>query len=340
MRNASWKFRRVPYTVVGATKSERLGVLVVSPASEANGDAAPRGRDVGISPLPRPVPFSTAAVYGQRYADGECFEGRDFSGSHFHRFAVKGGNFLRCKFQYCIFEDAYLNGAIFEHCDFTGSKFVRSNLRNATFSNCHFWYVSFSDTIVDAKTMRQCLPPQPSRRQELARSLRANFAALGMHKDADTFLEEELSAEQQHFLYAAWPSRAPEGSRKHYETRYEGKRREYWWSFIKHYISGFYWGHGLSLKKLATSSAIGGSILWLVFVCVPDAGLRTDQTFYFHHVYRIWPALFYAVTTFFAADYLTPTTSATRIATVVTILFGYLSLALFVTVLYRRLARA
>jgi hypothetical protein len=268
--------------------------------------------------------------------DKSEYENEDFSGSAFVDVGAKKCVFKSCKFKFCTFERSYFRGALFEDCDFQGARFRDSNFRDAIFKgNCVFYYATFVGTLIESEQMLTKLPPYPNLKLEFARSLRANFAGLGMHVDAQSFFDVELASEYEHF------SKIVGSGETYYTTRYPTVRERfpYWVKLGLHRLEAFVWGHGASPLLLARATLFGLAVLSLVFMFLaPGYGGREFSSDPFG---AVGDSVYYTLLTFFSADDqgFRPVSAVTKGFTVLTLLYGYLTLGLFVTAMYRRLAR-
>lgn len=262
------------------------------------------------------------------------FAGEDFSYSTFSDLGAKGSRFENCIFSFCHFDRAYFKDAVFIGCTFTGARFRDSNFRHATFERCDFCYASFQNTLMPEDQLLQCWPLHPNQRLDLARALRANFSAMGLHDLSREFFRVEMAEERAHLL------RASLGSTPYYAKEYPGfvNRFTFGMRYLGHAVSGWVWGHGESPWKLARSTLFGLIILSAGFTAIsPEIG---GTPWADSPSGALLDGVFYALVTFFSSAYrLAPTTVLAKLLTNLTLLYGYTTLGLLVAVTYRRLAR-
>jgi len=267
--------------------------------------------------------------------DGQAYENEDFSGSQFIDFGAKSCKFRKCRFDHCTFLRAYFRNADFEDCSFIGSKFRDSTFRGAVFRDgAVFNYSTFRASIMPPAEMLRNQPSEPNLKLKYARSLRQNFSELGMHDEARKFFLVELSAEYDHYC------RAVSGSEPYYSNKYPtlAKRLPFYWKRFAHRSEELVWGHGVKPYRLAISTAVGILALTLSFIIIGEG--YGGEAFLSSPATAIGDALYYTLLNFFSATHTFATgTPLAKLLTVLTQLYGYLTLGLFVAVVYRRLSR-
>lgn len=282
--------------------------------------------------------FAPTPPPSRRHFSGTASKGtyvsENFSYSTFDNVGAKGSRFELCNFNFCLFDMAYFKEAEFFGCTFIGARFRDSNFRQATFERCDFSYASFEGTLVPEDQVLQCWPLHPNQRLDLARSLRANFTAMGHHQLASKFFRVEMVEEGAHLRRAAL------GSTPYYAREYPGlvNRVAFGVRYLVHGLSERVWGHGESPWKLARSTVAGLALLSASFtpITADIGGTPWSES----PLGALSDASFYAVVTFFSSAYhLSPLTLWAKVLTNVTLMYGYSTLGLLVAVTYRRLAR-
>lgn len=268
------------------------------------------------------------------YSDLELdhFRFTNFSGAECH--------FKHCSFRYCIFEDSYFRKATFSDCNFTGARFIRSNLRKVKFTeNCTLNYAFFTQTWVDPDQLVPSLPTWINVREQLCRTLRANFAELGDDDTALRFLELELAAAGKH-------KKATVTRDGQYYTKSEFDsnvplRMDFRWKWWAHRLGEFTWGHGLRPERLLIFITLALLVVVVLLSMIPASiGATVPDGTVSMLLRSVGDVSFFVGSTFLGLTYtMEPTTCFSRILTVVTAALGYLALGMVVASAYRRLAR-
>lgn len=260
--------------------------------------------------VPHPRPALTDHQFGQSRYDGDAFDR-----THFIRCDGKAVTFKNVSFKFAMFDGCYLRNCAFESCDFTGAQFNGTNLRGATFEGCDFRYATFSHSLVEHSLLERHLPNGENLKSELARSLRTNFAQIGDTQGVNKAISAELRATSEH-LKKAWQC-----EEAYYSNKYRGlKRLEMFLRYIGFRSMHYLWGNGESVARVGVAVLVCIAALWVLSI---GAGLP------WHRVGGV--PLFFGVQ---LSDWSSPTWIVI-IGTGARLIF----LALFVTVLTRRLSR-
>lgn len=266
---------------------------------------------------------------------GSQYTGEDFSGALFLDVGAKACKFTDCIFDHVTFDRSYFRNATFTNCKFRGARFRDSSFRGARFKGrCEFEYATFVGTLIPVHEMLENQPPYANLKLEFARSLRANYSGLGMHREAQEFFAVELLAEVEDY------AKILAGSEPYYKEKYPSfwSRLPFRWRKLRHRVEDFAWGHGASPLRLARTTGLGLLILATAFLILgKDFGGRD---FFDDPVGAVGDAAYYTLLTFFSATHFFTLKSAlAKVLTVATLLWGYLTLGLFAAAMYRRLAR-
>jgi hypothetical protein len=273
--------------------------------------------------------------YSDQVLSAQKLDGLDFANDIFRNVGFKGATIRKCRFNKCIFEDTYFRDAIFEECDFTGARFRGCNFYGATFSACRFDYARFYETEIKASQITKSLPSFANVRAALLRNLRANAEAIGRAVDVPIYFDRELAATREHLKAASL------GADLYYSKKYKGTDRLVMRvRLLQHDISGFWWGHGESVVKLARTT----SLLLMTF-SIATLAWGSDKIRGGSFTQRPWIVVWRSVE-FVASSFLGNTFGDTqfdsdrdRVLCLLITLSGYLTLALLTSVLYKRLVR-
>jgi len=256
-------------------------------------------------------------------------EEANFQHHLFRNTGAKNLTYKNCDFSYCVFERAYFHGCNFINCKFVGARFTECNFRGATFDGCEFEYAVFSSTLISHKELLKNLPAWPNVKRELLRGLRINAERTGDAEAAKIFVREELSASREHL------QKAREAKERYYAQKYKGFTKK-----IAVYLDSFWtwldwhlWGHGEYPGRLIRTISIGlvAAALYRLYADQEVSG-ATSLT----HVMSMFLAYFRDVCYAFLG--VVPESFPIALASVLS-LFRYVVLGLFISVLYKRLAR-
>ena len=278
----------------------------------------------------RPAEFSAATHAPGRWESSYIPEGSVVHRAvaqhgHFVRFAAKGVTFTDCDFSYARFDDTYFFEATFIRCTFVGAVFTSCVFRSATFRDCTFDYARFTATILPVRGILSQLPSEPNWSRNLCRELRKNFESLGDGRAARLCLVAEFDAEADHFKRAF---RARDG---YYRRKYGGRPDEQFFKgveYVGNRISRWLWGHGESPGLVLAWSGVA-------LVALSAVAWFADYADGFGNSVYLTGMTFLTLSPIGLAD----PTSPPRTFLLATGFVGYAALGLFVTSLFRRLAR-
>ncbi|MHB8623881.1 MAG: pentapeptide repeat-containing protein [Sulfuricaulis sp.] len=247
----------------------------------------------------------------------------------FHDTGAKKLLFKNGDFSYCVFERAYFHACTFIDCKFIGARFVDCNFRSASIEGCHFEYAIFKSTLISEKELLKNLPAWPKVRRELLRNLRINAESIGDAEAVKGYVREELAALREDL------KKARDGKETYYAQKYNtlGKKLSVYWQSVWVWFDWHLWGHGEYPSRLLRTIIIG----------VTGAALYRVGTYHQFPV-TTSPSSILSIS---AADYMdvvkafvgvVPVSFPEGLAALLSI-FRYVVLGLFISVLFRRLAR-
>jgi hypothetical protein len=249
----------------------------------------------------------------------------DFRHQQFTDFSGHNKEITRCNFSYAFFQRAYFRKVRFIECDFTGAKFFDSNLRDAEFIKCKFPYSIFKFTLIRSREVIQNLPEWPNVRITLLQNHKANANSLGDSKSSRLYLFLEIESSKEHLR------RARKKEDGYYTSKYKGWRSSidiYWKSFII-YLDDILWGHGESPWKIARNVII----LIALFSFFQTLSIASAENFPLKQCVAkflnyMWEDLktFVGVTAKEVSDF----------TKVLLILFRYLTIGLFIRILFNK----
>ena len=242
--------------------------------------------------------------------------------------------FEDCDFSAAIITRGYFRDATFKKCTFVGCRITDSNFRGARFIQCKFEYCSFNRCVLPIKELISNLPSWPNVRRELIQNMRANVRSVGDFESDQVLLRQELEAERAHW------AKAKEQNESYYIEHY-GSTRQQIGSHIKSMqlaVDAWLWGHGFSFLRLSiwTCLMLLALSTWLFI----DSSLWTTQS----TVSNTWIGLKQSSMTTLSLYIDLPDVEPKIVRehwwfSVIVVMLRYVSLGLFVTCFYRRLAR-
>lgn len=238
--------------------------------------------------------------------------------------------FKDCDFSYSVIERSYFRGATFENCKFTGAKILHSNFRGATFSNCDFQYTTIYRCNVPVRDLLRSLPSFPNLRREFLQQLRANAVSVGDSSHMNHLVAKEVEAERDYWREAR------KRTSGYYEKKYgsvTGMLSANWNSLVLA-TDRFVWGHGESITRLVLSTIIAIMILSFLRWIVLAPG-RLEEL----RIRELWDAV-----SFTWALYLDFPLNANDLVGhhlwgSAVLLLRYLSVGLFISVVFRKLSK-
>lgn len=181
--------------------------------------------------------------------------------------------FTGVDFSYSIFERSYFHDCTFIDCKFIGCRLVESNFRGAKFQGCSFEYMAIRLTNISHKELLGNLPAWTNAKRELMRSLRINADSMGDVEASKAFVREELSASREHLR------KARECKEGYYFKNYSGFRNqvEVYWNSFWGFLDWHLWGHGEYPHKLflAVSAFI---VLAAIFLALQSSGISAEMS--------------------------------------------------------------
>jgi hypothetical protein len=258
------------------------------------------------------------------------FKGELYLKHHFFKdTGAKKFIFKNVDFSFSVFDNAYFHQCQFEDCSFIGAKFNGCNLRNSIFTNCKFEYSVFSGTEVPYRELLANLSSWPNANREWLRRLRINFESTGNIEAVKACVREEMTASREHL------KKAREAKEGYYAKSYKGfwKQIPVRWESFRVFLDWHLWGHGeYPFKLFITVLAI--LLVASVYVVVDhftlnDAPSLRDVSYAFLTAFRDVGYTFVGLPQGSIAEWLAATLSLIR----------YIALGLFISVLYKNIAR-
>lgn len=273
------------------------------------------------------IPKNRQIIEGQ-YVSSSC-EGDNFGNYIFRDIGANKLTFRGVNFSFCIFDNAYLKDCKFENCKFTGAKFYDSNLRGSSFSNCEFQYSYFKGTDIPCKEMLINLSSWPNVNRDWLRRLRINYEGLGDVASVKACVRQEMLASREHLR------KAREAKEGYYAKSYKGFRAQLLVRLesLTTFLDWHLWGHGERPHKL------------FVTVC---AIVLLSATYHFFRYYQLEAALAWGdivKSFFYSLRDVTYSFIGVGQASVpdgmnaILSLIRYIALGLFISVLYKSIAR-
>lgn len=253
----------------------------------------------------------------------ENLSNEDWSNREFIRLVASSKRFYMVDFSQSRFNNCYLTACVFENCCFTGSHFISSNLRNSNFINCRFDYTTFERTIVDPDILDHQFLNMVNLRKDFARSLRTNYQQMGDNDSANRAIQVELDSTKIH-LFNGWTSET-----EYYRNKYGSvfQRLKMFSLWLKFKALDWLWGNGEKISRVVIAIMLYIFIIAIVDLSYNPNHISIGQVF---KSVAISPNILFSVDT---PDYI-PKYFAT-----LTVAIRYILLALFVTILIKRLDR-
>lgn len=259
---------------------------------------------------------------------------KDFSGMRLEDLNGYKKKFENCSFDASYIARGYFREAKFIKCRFVGCRIKETNFREASFTRCDFRYADFDRCLLPVKELVSNLPQWPNVRRELVQNLRANARAVGDFNSDHLLLQYELEAERDHWAKA----------RKQEDSYYQDKYGSFWQQARSNFnsaaltLDSWLWGHGFSFLRLTTwTIAILLMLIVILFFnsyCCPET-MTLAQTVGNLKISAIQTLSLYIDLPDISADLVK---QHWWFSTIV-VMLRYISLGLFITCFYRRLAR-
>lgn len=260
--------------------------------------------------------------------------GEDFSDARLEDINGYKKTFKNCNFSRSQIVQCYFREATFQNCDFTGCRITTTNFREAHFSQCDFRYAVFERCLLPIKEILSNLPQWPNVRRELIQNLRANVRAVGDFNTDHVLLQHELEAERDHWR------KAIELRESYYQDKY-GSFTQRVNSRLKAFglaCDAWLWGHGYSFLRLiswtiAFLTALTILLFFTAYCCSAEMTLSLVL-----HDFR--ESLLQTISLYINLSNVNAAWIQDHWWFSITVsLLRYISLGLFITCFYRRLAR-
>jgi hypothetical protein len=200
--------------------------------------------------------------------------GKSFSGFYLYEVTAHVHEFRNCDFSNAVIERSYFRSAKFVACNFTGAKILDSNFRSAEFSGCKFDYLLIQRSHISVPQVLLNLPPFANVRRDLLQQLRANALSIADGSHINALVQKELDAERQYWREA----------RARVSVYYEQKHgtrpkivTAYWHSF-RLWMDQVVWGHGESTTRLLFSTFCALLFLSVIRWLLDSPGATAEMT--------------------------------------------------------------
>lgn len=259
----------------------------------------------------------------------DSYDGDDFKHHFFKDTGAKELTFKNVDFSYCVFDNAYFHKCRFEDCTFIGARFNGCNLRNSSFTNCKFEYSVFSGTEVPYRELLANLCPWPNVNREWLRRLRINFESTGNIEAVKACVREEMKASREHL------KKAREAKEGYYAKSYKGfwKQIPVRWESFRVSLDWHLWGHGEYPIKL---------FLTVMAILIAASGYVVVDSHSVNNSFSLRDAFYTFLTAFRDVSYTfvgLPQDSIAEWLAAILSLIRYIALGLFISVLYKNIAR-
>jgi hypothetical protein len=203
--------------------------------------------------------YSTRKIEACSIYEGEVIpppvSNKNFSHYNFEDFGAKGVEFSDCDFSYCVFDRVYFFEAKFTRCKFIGARFVDCNLRSTHITGCDFSYSSFKGTIIPYEEVVSNLPSWPNVRRDLMQSHRVNAASVGDDAAVKSYIREEMHASREYYR------RAREAKETYVAGKYKWSNNKLNWIKVRFeslllFVQRIGWGYGEYPSRLLMSTAV------------------------------------------------------------------------------------
>jgi|GEM_PF-1048276 len=271
------------------------------------------------------------------FGENTVVSDRDFSKCCFDDMYAKKVEFRNCDFSHCVFVRACFYRATFSSCRFVGAYFFDCNFRSATLGSCMFEYAFFRGTLIPYEQIRRNKPEWPNVCQELMRILRVNAASVGNEQEVKKYVKEEMKASRDYY------ARALAMGQTYYEVKFPTflNRLGLRWNRLKLLVDWYAWGHGeypLRLLSLGALSLLAfAAVNALICGVLSGNPKANDIASGMTDSLRICLSLFLGIpprladvgSVYYPNGWLTG----------VLVLWRYVVVGLFVTVIFRRISR-
>jgi hypothetical protein len=257
----------------------------------------------------------------------EVVDHHSYRSRHFYEAAGNAVTFKNCDFSFSVIERSYFRNAVFENCSFTGAKLLDSSFRSATFSNCNFQYTTVHRCNVPVMELLRNLPSFPNIRREFLQQLRANATSMGDSSHINQLVAKELDAERDYWREARKRSSA------YYEKKYGSVRGSLiaTWHSLSLAVDRFVWGHGESIARLLVATLVAIAILSFVRWVTTAPGQIGELS-----LGELWKAIRFTWAVYLDLPIPGDALEGQRLWGSAVLLTRYLSIGLFISVVFRK----
>lgn len=259
---------------------------------------------------------------------------QNFSGMRIEDLNGSKRTFENCDFSASYIARGYFRDAHFNKCMFIGCRITETNFRETRFTQCDFRYTIFDRCLLPVKELISNLPQWPNVRRELIQNLRANVRAVGDFNADHLLLQYELEAERDHWR------KARKQEESYYQKKYGSLRDQLRSRFNSAILAcdAWFWGHGFSFLRLTTSTV--ATLLILISALFLDSYCCSDTK----TLAQIWNDLRMSASQTLSLYIDLPDVNTDLVKqhwwfSTIVVMLRYVSLGLFITCFYRRLAR-
>jgi len=222
--------------------------------------------------------FASFRLDGQDILDAD-FTHCTFGGISFKRVTVQNAGFLNC-----VFIDCYFRRTELRNTRFTGCRFIDCRFPYVVVKSCDFRHSSFQGCQLAYSEMVHSLPSEPNLREEIARNLALESAALGLYSESRKYRMAEIRAREEHLL-SAFLGRS-QWYRDHFDFTNRVKTFIEW---LLSKLNGLLWGYGekwwVLMRNLLLVSLLLFPLLFYVFrndiAHGSNGAVGVPQLFYF-----------------------------------------------------------
>lgn len=258
--------------------------------------------------------------------------------SSFARVSFKDSKLSDCSFKHCVFIDCYFRRTELSSIDLTGCKFINCDFSRVKMRYCAIEYVIFDNCIINYDDLVHNLPmikSKPNLRREVCRNLRLECKKMGRRTQYEKYLNAEMESLEAHLYNIVW------AVTDHYREKYVLLQRiKAFFLFGCLKFQKYFWGYGEKLSSLAVTSffIFPFTFAFIYFFLGKWSAIKIinlSQNIRFDESIR----LSYLTMINNVPRDLYQLNSLSEFIIGVQIIFSFLLLGVFITVLYRRIDR-
>jgi len=228
-------------------------------------DSLTAGRPLAVLGAPfagEHLTFGSALLDDQEMADA-TFKHCTFALVSFKNAIIRHGQFVNCTFVQCYFRRAELISSTFSGCRFIDCNFSHVELKASTFK-----YSSFDGCQIAFAEFEHAFPAEPNLREELARNLYVQSAALGS-SDAGKYRMAAIRAHEKDLKAAI------EAKSQWYRDHYDGVGRvRAVFRLGASLLNRWLWGYGERARVLMRNALIASLVVFPIVYGLLGEGLE------------------------------------------------------------------